>query len=111
HRPLRGREELERHWYASTANERCAFQSEHFLKTHRDHGRALIQIIDANVRAAGDLQMRGREGLELALLLPGEQRAQCVDQRDTREMFFSRDAIQPRTEPDFDTGRQSGIRY
>src|SRR2546430_5852948 len=72
---------------------------EYFLQSHRHGRRAVIEIVDADTRAAGHGQARRRPLLERAPLLGGEPGTQGIGERHARQVLAARNAIEPGSEP------------
>src|SRR5690348_1209432 len=55
--------------------------------------------------------MSRRHGVELALLIPRQQRAQSIDQWDTRNMLSACHTIEPWSEPGFHGSAEIRVRH
>src|SRR6185312_8945694 len=69
----------------------------------------LVEIIDADPRAARHREMARRAGLELLPLLPTQAREERIEQRNAGEMLTASDAIEPGCEPVVDRRRERRV--
>ncbi len=99
HRALRRGQQFEGQRNLAATDARCLLETEDFLQPDRHDRGALVEVVDANVGAARNLQMRRGQTIELALLLPVQQTAKRIGHGQASQMVATCHALEPGAQP------------
>ena len=96
---MRRGEQFEGHRHAPADEAGRLGQPEHLLQAHGHDRRALIEIVDANLRAARHGEVRRGERIELAQALPSHPGTQRLGERHARQVLAAGHALEPGGQP------------
>ena len=90
---MRRREQLHGDGHAAVENARRLGEAEHLLNPHGERRRFRVRVVHRNSRSARHLDVRRRESIEIAALLPVELRLEQRDEIQSFEIAHAPDAL------------------